>query len=101
MGPTEDGSALRVRWADGHESVYAPRYLRLLCPCAGCVEEMSGRRLLSPESVPEDLYPLAIHYVGRYALLFRWSDGHETGIYPFELLRKICPCESCAGGATP
>lgn len=98
IGPTEDASALRIRWADGHESVYLPRYLRLLCPCAGCVEEMSGRRLLSPDAVPADVYPLAIHYVGRYALQFQWSDGHDTGIYSYELLRRVCPCEACAGG---
>lgn len=98
IAPTEDATALRIRWADGHESVYEPRYLRLHCPCAACVEEMTGRRRLVPESVPEDVYPLAIEYVGRYALLFRWSDGHDTGIYSFELLRRLCPCQACAGG---
>ena len=36
----------------------------------------------------EGVYPTAIHYVGRYALQFVWSDGHSTGIYPFEYLRK-------------
>jgi DUF971 family protein len=28
--------------------------------------------------------------VGRYALNFRWSDGHETGIYSFQYLRDLC-----------
>jgi DUF971 family protein len=93
--PTEDAARLRIRWSDGHVSEYEPRYLRLRCPCAGCVEEMTGRALLDPRSVPEDVYPLAIHYVGRYALRFDWSDGHSTGIYPFTLLRGLCPCEAC------
>ncbi len=97
VGPTEDGSALRIDWADGHISIFEPRYLRLQCPCAGCVEEMSGRRLLRPEAVPEDVHPLAIAYVGRYALQFDWSDGHNTGIYPFALLRALCLCEECLG----
>ena len=94
--PTEDGQRLRIVWGDGHVSEYRPRALRLICPCAGCVEEMTGRPLLNPAAVPEDVMPEAIHYVGRYALRFRWSDGHETGIYPWDLLRRSCPCEACA-----
>ena len=87
--PTEDASRLRIRWKDGHASEYAPRELRLACPCAGCVDEMTGRPILRPETVPEDVHPLAIRYVGRYALQFDWSDGHTTGIYPFTLLREL------------
>lgn len=97
IGPTEDGSRLRIRWADGHESTYEPRYLRLQCPCAGCVDEASGQRTLQPASVPEEVYPLAIRYVGRYALLFEWSDFHSTGIYTYEYLRGLCPCPECRG----
>jgi len=91
IGPTEDASRLRIRWADGHVSEYLPRYLRLSCPCAGCVEEMTGRPLLDPASVPAEVYPLEIRYMGRYALVFHWSDGHTTGIYPFDMLRKLDP----------
>jgi len=96
VGPTKDGARLRIEWADGHVSEYEPRYLRLQCRCAGCIDEMSGARLLDPGTVPEDVYPLEIRYVGRYALGFAWSDGHSTGIYPFEMLRAVCPCEACA-----
>ncbi|MDX1748266.1 MAG: DUF971 domain-containing protein, partial [Halobacteriales archaeon] len=60
------------------------------CPCAGCVDEMTGRRILTEGMVPERVYPLEIQYVGRYALRFVWSDGHRTGIYPYEYLRKLC-----------
>jgi ATP-binding protein involved in chromosome partitioning len=97
VGPTGDGARLRISWADGHVSEYEPRYLRLRCRCAGCIEEMTGRPLLDPRTVAEGVYPRAIHYVGRYALRFDWSDGHETGIYPFELLRAACPCTQCNG----
>jgi DUF971 family protein len=95
IGPTEDGKALGIDWADGHSSVYEPRYLRLLCPCAGCVDEFTGRPLLKPEMVPQGVYPKAINHVGRYALQFVWSDGHDTGIYSFETLRDVCPCGDC------
>lgn len=98
VAPSEDEKRLNIAWQDGHLSEYEPRYLRQCCPCAGCVEEMTGRPLLDPATVPEDVYPLAIQYVGRYALRFDWSDGHGTGIYPFDQLRRICPCGECGGG---
>ncbi|HSM36447.1 MAG TPA: DUF971 domain-containing protein [Longimicrobiales bacterium] len=93
--PTEDAARLRIAWKDGHVSEFEPRVLRLECRCAGCVEEMTGRTLLDPSAVPADVYPLEVSYVGRYALRFRWSDGHRTGIYPYELLRSLCPCAEC------
>jgi DUF971 family protein len=98
IGPNEDASALRIRWRDGHTSFYPPRQLRLACPCAGCVDEMTGRPILQPETVDPDIHPLAIHFVGRYAIRFDWSDGHATGIYPFAFLRRLCPCEECGSG---
>ena len=91
IGPTEDGSELRIRWRDGVVSDYPPRYLRLCCPCAACVEEMSGRPILDPATVPADVYPRAVEYVGEYSLRFDWSDGHRTGIYPFTYLRELSP----------
>lgn len=100
IGPTEDGSALRIEWEDGHVSVFIPRQLRMHCPCAGCVDEMTGRRILTEAMVPEGIYPAAIEYVGRYALQFHWSDGHDTGFYPFEMLRRICPCPDDCSAST-
>lgn len=87
--PTEDASRLRIVWRDGHVSEYEPRLLRLHCRCAGCVDEFTGEPILQPANVPADIHPRAIRYVGRYALSFDWSDGHTTGIYPFEYLRNL------------
>jgi ATP-binding protein involved in chromosome partitioning len=95
VAPTADGARLAIDWQDGHRAEYEPLQLRLNCRCAGCVDEMSGRPVLDPGSVPGDVYPLAIRYVGKYALQFDWSDGHTTGIYPFEMLRALCPCAAC------
>ncbi len=95
IGPNEDASELRIAWADGHVSQYAPRYLRISCRCAGCVDEHTGEPILDPARVEAGVYPLAIHPVGRYALQFDWSDGHSTGIFPFEFLRSLCPCPEC------
>ena len=89
IGPTPDGRALSIRWQDGTETVLTSRALRVRCPCAGCVNEMTGERILQPKTVPESIYPTAIHYVGRYALQFVWSDGHDTGFYAFDYLRRL------------
>ena len=89
IAPTEDAKRLRITWKDGAVSEYEPWLLRTRCPCAGCVDEMTGLRTLRPESVSRHIYPTAIHYVGRYALQFMWSDGHSTGLYPFEFLRRL------------
>jgi DUF971 family protein len=91
VGPTPDGTELRIRWRDGAVSDYPPRYLRLMCPCAGCIDEFTGRPLVNPGAVPLDVHPLAIHFVGDYAIRFDWSDGHHTGIYPWDYLRDISP----------
>jgi DUF971 family protein len=91
------GERLTVRWADGHESVFPARTLRGLCPCAQCVSETTGQRLTFEEHVRPDVAIAAARMVGNYALHFDWSDGHTTGIYSFDYLRRICPCASCAG----
>ena len=90
------GESLTVRWADGHVSTYKARYLRGRCPCAQCVSEGTGQRLVFEEHIPPDMAISAARTVGNYALHFDWSDGHTTGIYSFEYLRRLCPCEVCA-----
>ncbi|OHB75639.1 MAG: hypothetical protein A2Z34_03340 [Planctomycetes bacterium RBG_16_59_8] len=100
--PREIGRAnlhdLKIVWNDGHESLYHSPTLRLLCPCAQCVDEMSGKRIIRPEQVAAEVHPAALSLVGRYALNIAWSDGHASGIYTFERLRECCPCKACAHG---
>ena len=97
--PAEIGRAnlqdVRIQWGDGHVSIYPARFLRLACPCAICIEETTGKKILDPNQVPENVGPMALQLVGRYALQIQWSDGHSSGIYTFELLRDLCPCDSC------
>jgi DUF971 family protein len=80
---------LAISWADGGRSLYDVRELRLACPCASCVDEWTGEGRLDPASVPEDVHPVTIDPVGRYAIQISWSDGHDTGIYPFDALRSL------------
>jgi DUF971 family protein len=98
-----------IVWADGHESVYPLGHLRDHCPCASCNEGRAKAPQRSPgggvslpvAGQPGSGQPLALERVeaiGRYALRFYWSDRHDTGIFSFELLRGLCPCEACEGG---
>ena len=81
-------TGLTIEWQQGGPGTFHPaRALRLACPCAECVEEMSGRPLLRPETVPLDVAPRSVQLVGTYGLKIVWSDGHATGIYTFEALR--------------
>ena len=43
---------------------------------------------------------VSVEEVGHYAIRIAWSDGHNTGIYSFDHLRKICPCEPCKAGGS-
>lgn len=78
-----------ILWEDGREDYFTAQGLRQACPCAQCVDELSGERILLPSSIPETVRPLEVIRVGRYAYAFRWSDGHQTGIYSFEYLRRL------------
>lgn len=79
---------VRIKWRDGAETLHPARDLRLACPCAQCIEEMTGKRMLDPSSVPTDVHPVEIKIVGRYALGIAFSDGHSSGIFGFDLLRQ-------------
>ena len=81
--------SLAIRWSDGEESELDVRALRLACACAQCVDEWTGEGRLQPASVPDDVHPLKIEPVGRYAIQIAWSDGHNTGIYPYRRLREL------------
>ena len=83
-----DPRTLGLIWSDGHESQVPVRDLRIQCPCAHCVDEMTGERILDEELVLPDIHPVQITPVGRYALRVNWSDGHDTGIYTFAFLRQ-------------
>jgi ATP-binding protein involved in chromosome partitioning len=80
---------IHITWADGKKSVLANRALRLECPCAGCVDELSGKKTLDPSTVPDEIWPSTIELVGHYAITITWSDAHDTGIYTFERLRAM------------
>jgi DUF971 family protein len=87
---TEESDAeISIKWSDDAETKYNAVELRRACPCAGCVNEWTGEKILKAESVSDDINFSHISIVGRYALNFHFSDGHNTGIYSFKYLREL------------
>ncbi len=83
--PTE----MLLTWSSGESFAIPFAELRYLCPCAGCVSEHTGERMITRESVDPAVKPKGVHLVGRYAVQIDWSDGHATGMYSFERLYEI------------
>ncbi|HEX3799451.1 MAG TPA: DUF971 domain-containing protein [Verrucomicrobiae bacterium] len=91
------GEELAIKWADGSESFMKLERLRWCCPCAGCKGEVDimGNLYKGPDTPlkPQSFQLLRIVNVGSYAIQPIWGDGHATGIYPFEYLRKIADAQ--------
>ena len=85
----ESDRQISIKWSDDSETAYTAAALRRACPCAGCVDEWTGKKMLSNESINENLTFDHISIVGRYALNFHFSDGHDTGIFSFKYLRDL------------
>ena len=97
-------TGIKIDWHDGHHSDYSLAYLRDECPCATCTGAHGTAPQKSNYSKP-DLFPMfkpalkmtSVEEVGSYAVRIYWNDGHSSGIYSFDHLRKICPCPECTG----
>ena len=87
------GDELAVKWGDGSEDFIALEKLRRACPCAGCKGEVDilGNLYKNPEKpfAPNSFGLTKISRVGGYAVQPTWADGHNTGIYSFEYLRRV------------
>jgi DUF971 family protein len=95
---------IHIDWKDGHSSEYSLAYLRDECPCAGCTgahgtppeKTNYSQQAASPFPMfKPTLKMLNVEEVGHYAIRIYWNDGHQAGIYSWEHLRRICPCEAC------
>ncbi|MCW1912763.1 DUF971 domain-containing protein [Luteolibacter sp. GHJ8] len=86
------GSELALRFADGEEIYLALDMLRRACPCAACQGEPDalGRVLRPVQQIEGRGFELQrFEGVGGYALQLFWADGHSTGIYTFDYLRRL------------
>jgi DUF971 family protein len=92
------GGELAIQWNDGSESYLNLEQLRRACPCAACGGEpdVLGNVLRPEVSYTDASFQLdSFVTVGGYALQPRWHDGHKTGIYSFQYLRRL------SSGTTP
>ncbi len=85
----ENDSEISINWSDKKETKYNAPELRRSCPCASCIDEWTGEKTLRDDTVADDLNFSQISIVGRYALNFHFSDGHDTGIFSFKFLREL------------
>jgi DUF971 family protein len=85
----ESESTVRIVWSDEREDVLTAAVLRRSCPCASCINEWTGEKMLRDESVADDMRFGSISLVGRYAVNFVFSDGHSTGLFTFTTLRSL------------
>jgi len=97
---------IKIDWKDAHHSEYGLTYLRDKCPCAQCTgAHGTPPRQAEGEAAPQlnnpfpmfkpSLKMLGVEPVGNYAIRINWSDGHNSGIYSYDHLRRICQCEQC------
>ena len=92
----------RIDWGEGHISTFPLDALREACPCVVC---RGGHEKMGPDHDPNiiELIPMRTYtvegaeMVGNYAIQFAWSDGHNHGIYTWDYLLRICPCDQCKG----
>lgn len=84
-----DVHSFSVEWEDGVVQTISLSSLQHVCPCANCVDENTGERLVNPASVDPKVQAIEIRNVGRYALQVQFSSGCSTGIYRYDLLRGM------------
>lgn len=98
IGISRIDQGIEITWSDGSRRTYSAEALRSACPCALCREKNSAKstKAESPLSLPVlshaetlTLVVLKMQPVGNYAYNIHFSDGHDSGIYTFELLSQL------------
>ena len=96
---------MTVTWNDGHSSRYSFSLLRYGCPCAECRgghDKMGGAPPPEVFFMPVEDSPktrlLKVEAIGAYGITIEWEDGHNFGIFTWDYLRALCPCDECRLG---
>lgn len=85
----QEERVLELEWHDGAVDRLPYRFLRGECPCAGCVNEFTGERMIDVDAIPETIQPTELGISGNYALKITWSDRHDTGLYTWDRLAAL------------
>ena len=83
-----------IRHACPCENLHCPlEKLRRYCPCAGCQGEVDvmGQLHKGPDKpLSANAFVLTrIQTVGGYAIQPLWADGHGSGLFSFDYLRRL------------
>lgn len=81
--------AFAITWTDGLKQRFKLNVLQQHCPCAGCRDSATGKKLVFSSSDPGDVKAVFIRSVGRYALRIQFTSGCSAGIYGFDQLRQL------------
>jgi Mrp family chromosome partitioning ATPase/DUF971 family protein len=84
-----DAKTITLKWSNGETSTVSNAALRRACSCALCVDEMTRAPLLDPKSIPMDIHAEKVGIIGNYAIMVDWSDGHNTGFFPYSVIKDI------------
>jgi len=86
------GDEVAIAWSDGTEAFFTGEKLRAASPSA----ETQGERDVFGQKYggqgPRNFAGVRVlgwERIGNYALRFDFSDGHRTGLYTFDYLRKL------------
>jgi len=88
---------LIITWSDKQVCSYPLSNLREACPCVEC---RGGHENMGQKSDPANILVLTpsrsyaietLEMVGNYAIQPFWDDGHHTGIYTWDYLKRLCP----------
>lgn len=80
----KDNYTFSIKWKDGLTQIFHLNNLQKCCPCAGCAEKKHEQREAHPTLTAKRLQS-----IGRYAIKIEFSEGCSSGIYDYDLLRKI------------
>ena len=98
------GDEIAIKWDDGTESYVRLEQLRRYCPCAGCKGEMDvmGNLYKGPDIPlgPSSFQLRRIETVGGYGLQPVWADGHSSGIFAFEYLKRVAETDNSGTSAS-
>lgn len=93
-----DAEKITLTWSETGESISVSNFkLRTACSCALCIDEMTRAPLLDPKNVPLNIHAEKVGTIGNYAITVDWSDGHNTGFFPYTVIRELA-AKSQGGG---
>lgn len=84
-----DERTVTLTWPDGETASVSNAALRRACGCALCIDEMTRAPLLDPGTIPPDIHAEKVSIIGNYAVMVDWSDGHNTGYFPYSTIREL------------